>query len=161
MHFLFFFWLKSIDFFSFDQINKDEWHISSSSSKVEVSFQMIGSPFPHYALGTVVHGFGRGSKELGCPTGNENENKKQMKIFDKFSRWFLANFDEETVDKLPETIYQGVYYGWAQLLTSEENNHIYKMVTSVGTNPFYHGERKTMVKTNWNEKNFSWCMLFE
>ncbi|UJR16098.1 hypothetical protein I4U23_003010 [Adineta vaga] len=55
----------------------------------------------------------------------------------------LANFDEETVEKLPSSIYQGVYYGWAKLLT-KSNNEIYKMVTSVGTNPFYNGEKKTM-----------------
>jgi hypothetical protein len=30
---------------------------------------MTDSPFPYFASGTVVHGFGRGSKELGCPTG--------------------------------------------------------------------------------------------
>ena len=30
---------------------------------------MIKSPFPYYTLGMIVRGFGRGSKELGCPTG--------------------------------------------------------------------------------------------
>jgi FAD synthase len=30
---------------------------------------MTNSPFPYFARGTVVHGFNRGSKELGCPTG--------------------------------------------------------------------------------------------
>jgi hypothetical protein len=55
-----------------------------------------------------------------------------------------ANFDEKTVEKLPPTIYQSVYYGWAKLLTTN-HNEVYKMVTSVGTNPFYHGEKKTMV----------------
>jgi hypothetical protein len=30
---------------------------------------MIISPFPYFTLGTIVRGFGRGSKELGCPTG--------------------------------------------------------------------------------------------
>ncbi len=30
---------------------------------------MIKSPFPYFTLGTIVRGFGRGSKELGCPTG--------------------------------------------------------------------------------------------
>lgn len=62
-----------------------------------------------------------------------------------FDLFFLsANFDEKTVDKLPPPICDSVYYGWAKLLTGDDN-HIYKMVTSVGTNPFYHGERKTMV----------------
>jgi hypothetical protein len=30
---------------------------------------MTESPFPYFTLGTIVHGFNRGSKELGCPTG--------------------------------------------------------------------------------------------
>jgi hypothetical protein len=30
---------------------------------------MTKSPFPYFTLGTIVRGFGRGSKELGCPTG--------------------------------------------------------------------------------------------
>ncbi|CAF1107254.1 unnamed protein product [Adineta steineri] len=83
---------------------------------------MANSPFPYFTSGTIVHGFGRGSKELGCPT---------------------ANFDETTVEKLPSSIHQGVYYGWAKLL-KKGDNEIYKMVTSVGTNPFYNGEKKTM-----------------
>jgi hypothetical protein len=59
--------------------------------------------------------------------------------------FILANFDEVTVEKLPSSIYQGVYYGWAKLL-AKDDNQIYKMVTSVGTNPFYNGEKKTMVR---------------
>ena len=34
---------------------------------------MIRAPFPYFALGTIVRGFGRGSKELGCPTGTDNQ----------------------------------------------------------------------------------------
>ncbi|CAF0736263.1 unnamed protein product [Rotaria sordida] len=83
---------------------------------------MTNSPFPYFTLGTIVHGFDRGSKELGCPT---------------------ANFDEDTVKKLPSSIHQGVYYGWAKLLR-QNDDEIYKMVASVGKNPFYHGEKKTM-----------------
>ncbi|CAF3705877.1 unnamed protein product [Rotaria socialis] len=83
---------------------------------------MAHSSFPYYTLGTIVHGLGRGGKELGCPT---------------------ANFDENAVAKLPSSIYQGVYYGWAKLLIPDDNQ-VYKMVTSVGTNPFYNGEKKTM-----------------
>ncbi|CAF3364458.1 unnamed protein product [Rotaria socialis] len=83
---------------------------------------MAHSSFPYYTLGTIVRGLGRGGKELGCPT---------------------ANFDENAVAKLPSSIYQGVYYGWAKLLIPDDNQ-VYKMVTSVGTNPFYNGEKKTM-----------------
>jgi FAD synthase len=58
---------------------------------------------------------------------------------------FSANFDDDAVEKLPSSIYQGVYYGWAKLL-KKGNDQIYQMVTSVGTNPFYNGEKKTMVE---------------
>jgi FAD synthase len=54
----------------------------------------------------------------------------------------LANLDEAAVEKLPSTINHGVYYGWAQI---KNQNEIYKMVTSIGTNPFYNGEKKTIV----------------
>ncbi|UJR30520.1 hypothetical protein I4U23_018049 [Adineta vaga] len=80
------------------------------------------SSLPYCTLGTIVRGFGRGSKELGCPT---------------------ANLDEATVNKLPSSIDEGVYYGWAQLLTKTDHE-IYKMVTSIGTNPFYNNEKKTI-----------------
>ena len=55
----------------------------------------------------------------------------------------LANLDEMTVEKLPSTINQGVYYGWAQI---KNQTDVYKMVTSIGTNPFYNGEKKTIVR---------------
>ncbi len=76
--------------------------------------------FPHYASGAVVKGFGRGSKELGIPT---------------------ANYPDEVVDKLPDYFNQGVYYGWAQV----DNGPVYKMVMSIGTNPYYNNQKKTMV----------------
>ncbi|CAF2474368.1 unnamed protein product [Rotaria sp. Silwood2] len=84
---------------------------------------MIKSPFPYFTLGTIVRGFGRGSKELGCPT---------------------ANLDETAVEKLPSSIDQGVYYGWAQLLATNNSNELYKMVASVGRNPFYNDKTKTI-----------------
>ncbi len=67
----------------------------------------------------------------------------------------LANLDEATVEKLPSTINEGVYYGWAQI---KNQNEIYKMVTSIGTNPFYNGEKKTIVcekKTIFLSPSFS------
>jgi hypothetical protein len=69
----------------------------------------------------------------------------QRILISSFFLFILANFDEATVEKLPSSIYQGVYYGWAKLL-AKDDNQIYKMVTSVGTNPFYNGEKKTMVR---------------
>ncbi|XP_050297494.1 riboflavin kinase [Anthonomus grandis grandis] len=74
---------------------------------------------PYFTKGVVIKGFGRGSKELGCPT---------------------ANFPEEIVNKLPEDLTPGVYYGFAQIDAGE----IYKMVMSIGWNPFYNNTKKSM-----------------
>ncbi|XP_017460735.1 PREDICTED: riboflavin kinase-like, partial [Rhagoletis zephyria] len=48
-----------------------------------------------YVASQVVKGFGRGSKELGCPT---------------------ANLEEDVVQGLLTTLDDGIYYGFAQLL---------------------------------------------
>ncbi|CAF0864859.1 unnamed protein product [Brachionus calyciflorus] len=75
--------------------------------------------FPYFATGCVVKGFGRGSKQLGIPT---------------------ANYPEDVVDKLPSAFDNGVYYGWAQV----DDGPVYKMVMSIGNNPYYNNEKKTM-----------------
>ena len=75
--------------------------------------------FPYFAMGTVVKGFGRGSKELGVPT---------------------ANFPEDFVDQLPPEYLEGVYYGWAQV----DNGEVRKMVMSIGKNPYYNNTKRTM-----------------
>lgn len=76
--------------------------------------------FPYFTKGTIVKGFGRGSKELGIPT---------------------ANMCEEVVKSLPENFDPGVYYGWAKL---SNDARVYKMVMSIGWNPFYKNKTKSM-----------------
>ncbi|MCL4137092.1 UNVERIFIED_CONTAM: hypothetical protein GTU68_061959 [Idotea baltica] len=76
---------------------------------------------PLFVCGKVVKGFGRGSKELGIPT---------------------ANLSEEVIDHLPEDLKPGIYYG----LSSVDQGSVYKMVLSVGWNPFYNNEKKSMVR---------------
>ena len=44
------------------------------------------------------------------------------------------------VDELPEEFKGGVYYGWAQI----DNSPIYKMVMSIGKNPYYNNEKRTI-----------------
>ena len=66
----------------------------------------------------VVKGFQRGSKELGCPT---------------------ANLDMEELGTKGSEIETGIYYGWALL-----RDRSYKTVVSVGWNPFYKNEKKTI-----------------
>ncbi|CAL7943545.1 unnamed protein product [Xylocopa violacea] len=73
---------------------------------------------PFFLSGLVVKGFGRGSKALGTPT---------------------ANLEDKVVDSLPADFKTGVYYGWACI-----DIQVYEMVASVGWNPFYKNEKKTV-----------------
>ena len=52
-----------------------------------------------------------------------------------------ANFPTDVVDKLPADIEGGVYCGWACV----DNGPVFKMVMSIGWNPYYHNEKKSMV----------------
>ena len=66
----------------------------------------------------VVHGFKRGSKELGIPT---------------------ANLSMEQLGAKGEALETGIYYGWTTLKGTR-----YETVVSVGWNPFYKNEKKTV-----------------
>lgn len=74
---------------------------------------------PYFCRGEVIRGFGRGSKELGIPT---------------------ANFPDSVVEHLPADISTGIYYGWACV----GNGDVYKMVMSIGWNPYYKNTKKSM-----------------
>lgn len=52
-----------------------------------------------------------------------------------------ANFPEDVVSKLPAAFATGVYYGWAKV----DDGSVEKMVMSVGWNPFYQNQKKSMV----------------
>ncbi|KAH8241292.1 hypothetical protein KR032_007455 [Drosophila birchii] len=90
------------------------------------------SQLPLYAAGEIVRGFGRGSKELGIPT---------------------ANFPLEVVKSLPESLPTGAYYGWANV----DNGPVYKMVLSIGWNPFYNNKEKSVETHMLHEFN---CDLY-
>lgn len=87
-------------------------------------------PYPIPLEGVVQHGFGRGSKDLGCPT---------------------ANLPDESLPDMVATVEPGVYYGYAQVLPPEgqqsrlrsEDHQVWPMVMSLGWNPFYKNERMT------------------
>lgn len=81
--------------------------------------RMFPPGLPHFAKGEVVKGFGRGSKDLGIPT---------------------ANFPLEVVNDLPAEVNTGVYFGFAAV----DKGNIHKMVMSIGWNPFYKNEKKSM-----------------
>lgn len=77
------------------------------------------SPYPIFAEGTVIHGFGRGGKKLGIPTANLPP--------------------EVTTDQGPLTDTPiGIYYGWSQL-----DGELYPMVMSLGWNPYFKNEKKS------------------
>uniref|UniRef100_A0A0M3I0P5 riboflavin kinase n=1 Tax=Ascaris lumbricoides TaxID=6252 RepID=A0A0M3I0P5_ASCLU len=75
--------------------------------------------FPYYFSGRVVTGFGRGGKQLGCPT---------------------ANLDDGAIARLPSDFPCGVFYGLAQV----DGGKLYGMVMSVGWNPHFKNEKKTV-----------------
>ncbi|KAK6264800.1 hypothetical protein SCA6_020234 [Theobroma cacao] len=74
---------------------------------------------PWYIGGPVIKGFGRGSKVLGIPT---------------------ANLSTEGHSSLLSEHPSGVYFGWAGLST----RGVYKMVMSIGWNPYFNNAEKTV-----------------
>ncbi|XP_042891970.1 riboflavin kinase-like isoform X2 [Penaeus japonicus] len=92
---------------------------SLQTTAFSIAMAALRRGLPHFAVGCVVKGFGRGSKELGIPT---------------------ANFPEHVVEKLPEEISTGIYYGWAKV----DNGPTLKMVMSIGWNPYYNNKKKSM-----------------
>ncbi|KAI0637878.1 riboflavin kinase [Trametes polyzona] len=87
-------------------------------------------PFPIHLSGAVQRGFGRGGKDLGCPT---------------------ANLPDESIEPMSSVTDTGIYYGYAQVsrekdgkaVLSEDEGRVLPMVMSLGKNPFYKNERLT------------------
>lgn len=79
----------------------------------------INHLFPCFLRGRVVTGFGRGGKELNCPT---------------------ANIEDSVVEKLPSELPCGVFYGLARI----DGGEVTKMVSSIGWNPHYQNKKKTL-----------------
>ncbi|GAA6058392.1 hypothetical protein JCM3770_002468 [Rhodotorula araucariae] len=80
-------------------------------------------PFPVYLAGWVTRGFGRGSKDLGCPT---------------------ANLPDESIAPYAHSLVTGVYFGWARVLQGEAGeDRVHPMVMSIGWNPFYNNSTRT------------------
>jgi len=74
---------------------------------------------PWFISGPVIKGFGRGSKVLGIPT---------------------ANLPAENFSDVVSEHTSGVYFGWAGLST----RGVYKMVMSIGWNPYFDNTEKTV-----------------
>ena len=57
---------------------------------------------------------------------------------------YTANFPEDVVEGLPSKLESGVYFGWA----SVDQGPVYKMVMSIGWNPQFQNEKRSMVSVN-------------
>ncbi|KAJ7117369.1 hypothetical protein C8R43DRAFT_1137662 [Mycena crocata] len=85
------------------------------------------SSFPILLAGPVQKGFGRGGKELGCPT---------------------ANLPDDSITPISSVAKPGVYYGYAQVLPPRDGKtelcqddiRVHPMVMSLGWNPFYKNQ---------------------
>ncbi|KAI8374408.1 uncharacterized protein BYT42DRAFT_576260 [Radiomyces spectabilis] len=95
-------------------------HLINPDRPLIVGPEVPAQPYPYPISGTVVKGYGRGSKELGIPTANLSEDALQM---------MCSEFTT------------GVYYGWAQI--GEVNSKVYPMVMSLGWNPYYKNEKRS------------------
>lgn len=95
-----------------------------ATGDVAAAGAMLGRP--HRVTGEVVHGLGRGGRELGYPT---------------------ANLSADTVECVPT---DGVYAGWFTLLEDDPDAgtmrpHVrYPAAISVGTNPTFDGVDRTV-----------------
>jgi hypothetical protein len=83
----------------------------------------VTAPYPVYLQGWVTRGFGRGSKDLGCPT---------------------ANLPDSSIEGVP--LETGVHFGFARVLCTGEHDAVFPMVMSIGWNPFYNNDTRTAVR---------------
>lgn len=93
----------------------EKWGLPPFEDWVEETLPME----PWYIGGPVIKGFGRGSKVLGIPT---------------------ANLSTEGYTRVLSEHPSGVYFGWAGL----SKHGIYKMVMSIGCNPYFDNKEKTI-----------------
>ena len=60
-----------------------------------------------------------------------------------YGLYISANFPVDVVKKLPADITSGVYYGWACV----DDGPVFKMVVSIGWNPYYKNTVKSVVSS--------------
>ncbi|KAJ3682415.1 hypothetical protein LUZ60_014988 [Juncus effusus] len=96
-------------------LQPEKWGLPAFEDRVEGTLPIE----PWFIGGPVIKGFGRGSKILGVPTANLPAEK------------FSDVLSEHT---------SGVYFGWAKLST----RGVYKMVMSIGWNPYFDNTEKTI-----------------
>lgn len=96
---------------------------------------MIEKLLPIRIISKVVRGFGRGSSDLGIPTANLDRET---------SRMHTSSGRTTTLDDLP----CGIYWGFARIGDSKNGDEtigtVYKTALSIGFNPTYGNEIKTI-----------------
>jgi len=65
-----------------------------------------------------------------------------LKIIVNHFSFFLANFPSEVIETLPKEMETGIYYGFANV----DRGPVYKMVMSIGWNPYFKNVKKSMVQ---------------
>lgn len=96
-------------------LHPEKWGLPAFEDWVEGTLPIE----PWHIGGPVIKGFGRGSKVLGIPT---------------------ANLSAENFSDVLSEHTSGVYFGWARL----SSRGIYKMVMSIGWNPYFDNTEKTI-----------------
>lgn len=94
-----------------------------------------------FVSGTVVHGFGRGSKELNCPTANIDPDIV-ARINDSLLAPSLFGEDQSGT---------GIFFGFAQLIRADDESNdvgghltVFPMSASFGFNPCYNNSSKSL-----------------
>lgn len=62
--------------------------------------------------------------------------------------YLSANLAPDVVQKLPDELQTGIYFGWANV----DDGQIYKAVLSLGWNPFFKNKEKSLVSIVRNER---------
>uniref|UniRef100_A0A1A9W9R8 riboflavin kinase n=1 Tax=Glossina brevipalpis TaxID=37001 RepID=A0A1A9W9R8_9MUSC len=70
--------------------------------------------------------------------------KPSQKLLYYATSSYQANYPLEVVKSAPGCFKTGIYYGWANV----DNVPVYKMVMSIGWNPYYSNKEKSMVNRN-------------
>ncbi|XP_047329254.1 bifunctional riboflavin kinase/FMN phosphatase-like [Impatiens glandulifera] len=96
-------------------LHPEKWGLPPFEDWVEATLPLE----PWHIYGPVIKGYGRGSKVLGIPT---------------------ANLSTEGFSDVLSEHPSGVYFGWAGL----SGRGIYKMVMSIGWNPYFNNSEKTI-----------------
>jgi hypothetical protein len=112
----------------------------------------LGERLPFFLCDRVIKGFGRGSKQLGIPTANlPTTNYAGMLECNSMLSTCIVGCEaaalRDVVDSLVssfEALPTGVYLGWAQVRLSDDSS-VYPMAMSIGWNPFFKNEQKTIV----------------